>query len=230
MATGVPIHTNTGPARMSTDLDLLTMTQWLSPSFPLGSFAYSHGVETAIAQGWINDAASLQLWLQDVLRDGTGRADVTLLYAAYGAGCEQDLSRIDATARAFSASRERLRESVHQGRAFVRTLREISDINLPDLVLPVALGWASAQVGLPKAQTAAMYLHAFSSNIVMAAVRLVPLGQTEGQKVIAALSVTCCDVADAALGDSLEDLSSTTFLSDISAMQHETLQPRLFQS
>lgn len=205
----------------------LLLTQWLSPSYPLGSFAYSHGLETAIAQGWVTDAASLEDWLTEILVAGSGRSDAILLYAAYHA---DDLSLIDATGRAFSSSAERLRESLHQGAAFTRTTGAILGYNGPDLLFPVALGVAAARHNISATLSAAMYLHAFASNIIMACVRLVPLGQTEGQHILNAVTPLCEKIAQQAANATLDDLSSTTFMSDIAAMRHETLQPRLFQS
>lgn len=208
----------------------LILAQWLSPSYPLGSFAYSHGLEAAIAQGWVKDAASLKEWLQDVLQSGSGRSDAILLCAAYRAKTVQDRVLVNATGRAFASSKERLRESLHQGSAFGRTSGAISDDEAPELLLPVALGRACARHGIPVELAAAMYLQSFASNIVMACVRLVPLGQTEGQAVITGLTPICEDIARQAQTATLDDLYANTFLSDIAAMRHETVQPRLFQS
>ena len=229
MVMGAPIPMNMVRPRMTISGTLL-LTQWLSPSFPLGSFAYSHGLETAIAQGCVTDAPSLQDWLADVLGSGSGRADAILLHAAYRAQSTDALLSIDATGRAFAASAERLRESLHQGAAFTRTTGAVWGDNMPDLLLPVAIGYAAARHDIPATLTASMYMHAFASNIIMACVRLVPLGQTEGQKVLGALTPICETIAQDTDDATLDDLSSNTFMSDIAAMRHETLQPRLFQS
>ncbi|MCL4133647.1 UNVERIFIED_CONTAM: hypothetical protein GTU68_037246, partial [Idotea baltica] len=202
----------------------LLLTQWLSPSYPLGSFAYSHGLETAIAEGWVIDAASLQDWLADILASGSGRCDAILLQAAHRT---DDLKVIDATGRAFAASAERLRESLHQGAAFTRTTSAIWGGERRELLFPVALGYAAARHDLPATLTASMYLHAFASNIIMACVRLVPLGQTEGQRALNALTPLIADIAQDTAKTGLDDLHSNTFMSDIAAMRHETLQPRL---
>ena len=209
---------------MSTNTDLLTLAQWLSPAFPVGAFAYSHGVETAIRDGAVTDAASLELWLSDVLAQGSGRADAVLLAAAHRGEDVNDL------ARAFAASAERLRESERQGAAFAGTVRAVWGLDLPDLLHPVAVGRASALKGLDAQTTAALYLQSFASNLVSAAVRLVPLGQTDGQRVLAALSPLCEAVAAEAMTADPEDLWSNAWGSDIAAMRHETMEPRLFQS
>jgi len=226
---GAPIATRMAPQRMTLNA-VLTLAQWLSPSYPLGSFAYSHGLETAIAQGWVTDAESLQDWLNDVLQSGSGRSDAILLCAAYRAKTTQDLAQVDATGRAFASSKERLRESLHQGAAFARTTSAIWETETPEVLFPVALGWACVQQAIPVHLAAAMYVQSFASNIVMACVRLVPLGQTEGQAIVTALTPLCERIALDAQTATLDDLYSNAFLSDIAAMQHETLQPRLFQS
>ncbi|MCK0094862.1 urease accessory protein UreF [Yoonia sp. F2084L] len=209
---------------------VLTLSQWLSPSYPLGSFAYSHGLEAAIAEGWVDDRDTLRAWLRDVLTDGSGWADAVLFCAAYRATDAKALMQVDATGRAFAASHERLRESVNQGAAFARTLAATSQVDVPPVLFPVAVGWATAQQSAPLQMSASMYLQAFVSNIVMACLRLMPLGQTDGQALIQDLSVLCEKTARAASTTTLDDLHSNTFLSDIAAMRHEVQQPRLFQS
>ena len=209
---------------MSTNTDFLPLAQWLSPAFPIGAFAYSHGVETAIRDMAVTDAASLETWLGDVLTQGSGRADAVFLAAARRGVDVNDL------ARAFAASSERLRESERQGAAFAGTVRAVWGLDLPDLLYPVAVGTAAALKGLDPETTAALYLQSFVSNLVSAAVRLVPLGQTDGQRVLAALSPLCHTVAAEALTADPEDLWSNGWASDIATMRHETLEPRLFQS
>jgi len=229
MGMGARIAMRMGRRPMTTSA-VLTLTQWLSPSYPIGSFAYSHGLETALADGWVHDAASLQIWLADVLTDGSGWADAVLFCAAYQAPDNEAVREVDATGRAFAASAERLRESVNQGAAFARTLNATSDLELPDAIFPVAVGRAAAHIDAPCEMAASLYLQAFVSNLVLACVRMIPLGQTEGQAIIQTLSPLCLKAAKAASKATLDDLYSNTFLSDIAAMRHEAQQPRLFQS
>lgn len=226
MAMGALIATSTARPPMTIS-KALTLAQWLSPSYPLGSFAYSHGLETAIAEGWVADAETLQEWLSEVLTSGSGRCDAILLHAAYRS---HDPSSIDATGRVFAASAERLRESLHQGAAFTRTTAAIWGDDLPELLFPVALGFAAARHNIPVTLVASMYLHTFASNIIMACVRLVPLGQTKGQGVLKSLTPLCEKIALDTATATLDDLFSNTFMSDIAAMRHETVQPRIFQS
>jgi urease accessory protein len=215
---------------MPIDLRLLTLTQWLSPAFPVGAFAYSHGLETAVRAGWVSDRQSLFDWLQGVLEHGSGQADAAWLSLAYRADEAAAVLALNAQARAFAAAAERIRESERQGAAFARVASEIWGMDLPDLMLPIALGRAARLEGLEPEAVTTLYLQAFLSNLISAAQRLMPLGQTAAQGVLADLNPLCLAVAKRASTMQAEDISSTAFLSDIAAMQHETLEPRLFQS
>lgn len=216
---------------MTTDRHVLTLAQWLSPAFPVGAFAYSHGLEVAIADRRIKSADSLRDWLEVVLADGSGRNDCILLRAAHEAATDRAaLLQVDAMARANAACAERLMETDLQGEAFCKTVTDVWQDDLQGLTSPVAAGAAAGRLGINPQLTAAMYLHAFVGNLVSAAVRAVPLGQTEGQMVLAALTPLCEDIAAQTEGLGSGDLSSTTFLSDIAAMRHETLQPRIFRT
>lgn len=215
---------------MNTNADFLTLAQWLSPAFPVGAFAYSHGVETAIQDGSIGCADDLETWLMDVIRFGSGRNDCILLRMAFACQSPTRLSEINQTAIAISASQERVLETQLQGCAFNQTVVSVWGGDEVDLCYPVAVGHAAAFRRLDVDLTAALYLHAFVSNLVSAAVRAVPLGQTEGQRTLAALAPVCEQVASETIDATFDDLSSTAFLSDIAAMQHETLQPRIFRS
>jgi len=204
--------------------DLLTLTQWLSPAFPVGGFAYSHGLETAIATGEVTDADTLRDWLTVILEEGTGAVDSTLLCLTLKGA---DMA---AEARALATSRERLEEAEAQGRAFVDTVNAITGGALPPAPLPVAVGLAARRLSLAPKQVAALYLHAFTSNLISAAVRFVPLGQTEGQRVLSGLHGIIEAVAVRAAGATLDDLGSAALGADLAAMRHETLQVRLFKS
>ena len=125
---------------------------------------------------------------------------------------------------------ERLREAERQGVAFARVTRAVWRIDLPDCLLPLALGRAAALTDLPLLPVAALYLQGFVGNLVAAAQRLMALGQTEAQAVLARLTPLCARLAAECETATEDDLSSTCFLSDIAAMRHEPLEPRLFQS
>jgi urease accessory protein len=215
---------------MVTATEILTLAQWFSPTFPVGSFAYSHGLEWDIESGTIKTGADVQDWISLVLRDGAGWNDCLLLAAAYRAEGDPAVAEIDATSRALAASRERLQETVQQGASFCRAVSGITRTDLYDLTYPVAVGRAARLENLPLDVTAQHYLQAFISNLVSVAMRLVPLGQTEGQVLIHALAPSCIDFARRALAADLNDLSATTFLCDIAAMKHETQYSRIFRT
>ncbi|WP_116082736.1 urease accessory protein UreF [Tropicimonas sp. IMCC34011] len=204
----------------------LSLVQWLSPAFPIGAFAYSSGLETAVAEGAVGSAAELELWLDGVLRFGSGRQDAALLCAAMAP--DADLAGLSALARALAPSAERLKETEEQGDAFARTVTGATGVECIPAPLPVALGAAAAQLGADAQEVAALYLQAFAGTLVSAAIRLVPLGQTEGQRVIARLQGTILAIAAAAPGTDPAAIGSAAFGADLASAAHETLQPRLF--
>lgn len=214
--------------RMTTD-PFLTLTQWFSPSFPVGSFAYSHGLERVIDAGLLRSADDLHCWLHDILHYGSGRNDAILLAAAFRAAPET-LDEVDATARALAASAERLTETLDQGGAFARCVDAVWATELGARCYPVAVGWAARQSNLPLELTVQVFLQASISNLVSAAVRLVPLGQTEGQAVLAALTPDIRDVGAASCEAGVDDLAGSCFALDIAAMQHETQYSKVFRT
>lgn len=230
MGMAARIPTNMSPQRMNIDPGILTLSQWLSPSFPIGAFAYSHGLETAIQGGQISTAEELTQWLEQVIARASGRNDCILLRAAHGCCDELELAEINATALAFASSAERRLETQLQGTAFCQTAAAIWGGERQDLVYPVAVGAAAARLNIDATLTSAMFLQAFTSNLISVAVRAVPLGQTEGQSALAALTPLCQDIATQTALTTMDDLQSTAFLSDIAAMRHETLQPRIFRT
>ena len=215
-ATGIPMA-KTG---------LLTLTQWLSPAFPVGSFAYSHGLEQAISDGDVADAAGLQAWLTDILTLGAGRADAILLCAALRGEDEADLA---ALAEALAPSRERWQETRDQGAAFAAAVTATGH-PVDSMPFPVAVGVAARALSLEPAQVAQLYLHAFTSNLVSAAVRFVPLGQSAGQGVLSALHPVIANVADEAAQATTDDITSAVPRADLAAMRHETLEVRIFKT
>ena len=217
MITAIPMH----------DAQLLVLTQWLSPAYPVGAFAWSHGLERAVARGDVAGADDLAAWLSGVLEQGAGRSDAILLCAAYRA---DDVSDVAELAAALAPSRERRMETLQQGAAFAATTRAVWGFDLPDMAFPVAVGRAAALAELPLQPVLAVWLQAFLSNLVQAAQRLMPLGQTAGQQVLADLSPTILRVAEAAISASLDDIGSATFAVDTASMQHETQAPRIFRS
>lgn len=208
---------------------LLTLTQWLSPAFPVSAYAYSHGLEQVIQDGALSDAPTLTLWLEDVLRNGSGHNDAILLASAYKAESDE-LKHLDAVARAFASSSGRLIETTEQGAAFVRTVNAVWGTELDEMCYPIAIGRAARLRSLPLDATLEIFLHAFAATLVSVAVRLVPLGQTEGQSVLARLADLIQTISKEAAVAEIDDLGSTCFALDIAAMQHETLYSKVFRT
>jgi len=207
---------------MATTTDLHKLLQGFSPGYPVGSFAYSHGLEAVISEGGITDADGLKRWLRDILRHGAGRNDAIFLVAAY-----QGVKDVRELALAYNPSAERRLETTAQGAAFWRVTQGTHE---KGLTYPVAVGYAAKAHGLPLPETVAAYLHGFCANLISAAVRFVPLGQTEGQAVLAGLFATMDAVCAEALEASLEELGGYAFRADMASMQHETLKTRIFRT
>ena len=207
---------------------LLTLSQRLSPAFPVGSFAYSHGLEWAIFAGEVTNAETLLLWVEDVLAHGSGRSDAVLLAHALTPGA--DLGLLSDMALALAASAERMRETVDQGRAYMAALPEDTGSLPGDLPYPVALGATCRDLGLPVETIVAFYLQAFAGMLVQAAVRFVPIGQTAGQRVISALHPLMMRIAAEAVATPLDGIASGAFRSDLAAMRHEVMEVRIFRT
>lgn len=206
----------------------LALVQWLSPAFPTGAFAYSHGLEREIALGNVTDAASLEAWLANILRFGAGWQDAVLL--CHALDDDADAGALDDLARALQPSAERLREGLEQGAALARTVAAITGRALPERMLPVALGEAARGLGLPKADVAALHLQSFAGNLVTIATRHVPLGQSEAQAVLHRLQPLIAALAMEAAAAPLDDLAGCALAGDLAALQHETMDVRIFRT
>jgi len=220
------------PPEGCTHAQVATLTQWLSQGFPVGAYSYSHGLEWAVCTGAVATPDALGAWLGDILRHGAGRADAIFLAAAFAAEDLDALRALDAQARAFAPSSERLLETTAQGAAFGATAAAVwpRTAAARDLCHPIALGCAARAQDIPLRLTAQMYLHAFAANLVSAGIRAIPIGQTAGQGLIAELAPLCRQVADEAIETPVSDIASTTFLADIASMKHETQHSRIFRS
>jgi urease accessory protein len=207
---------------------LLTLVQWLSPAFPTGAFACSHGLETAMVAGEVATADALTDWCHDILAHGAGRNDAILLAHALRPGADHDA--LSALARALAATSERLSETVDLGAALTLTTNALTGTDHAPAPLPVALGRAAAPLGLPPAQVCALFLQGFAGTIVSAAVRFMPLGQTDGQRVLAALHPLILRLADEAASAPLTAIAGAAFRADIASARHETLSVRIFRT
>jgi urease accessory protein len=230
---------NAPPARGS-DPRLLI---WLSPAFPVGGFAYSHGLEKAVENGWIVGRAGLEDWLADLMGHGAVRNDLILLAEAWRATRDGDWLRLRDVADlavALQPSRERHLEATQQGLSFVAAIEAAwPPPNAPAWAVatdgatptyPVAIGFATAAHALALADTLAAYTIAVAGGLGSAAIRLGVVGQTDAQRVMAALLPQLTAAARSAQNHTLDDLGGAAWRSDIAAQQHETQGTRLFRS
>ena len=215
-------------------LRLVRLLNWLSPAFPTGGFAYSHGLEWAVEAGDVTDETTLRDWVADVLCHGAGWSDAILLRHAHTAAAD-DLPALCALGVALGFGRERRLETCAQGAAFVRAggvWGGVRIIGLADLQVPypIAVGALAADYAIESDLAAAAYLQAFASSFVSAAVRLIPLGQTVGVKVLVALESVIAELVGRTRDVGLDDLGGACFRSDIAALRHEDQRTRLFRT
>jgi len=252
-AAGEMPRANAGAADEGPPLDVVGMREseaaalyrlmtWLSPSFPVGAFSYSSGIEWAVEAGDISDAASLQAWLASLLVDGAGICDGIFLAQTHLAASANDTARLAEIAElafAWAPSRERQLETMAQGKAFIEIARAAWHAASLDrsmaacqgaFAYPVAVGLVGAAHHVPQAPLVHAFLHALTSNWISAGARLIPLGQTDSQRLLARLEGIVAATAKRALSASLDDLGSATFRADLAGMRHETQYTRLFRS
>ena len=231
----------TGTA-MSTEAALYRLMTWLSPNYPLGAFSYSHGLEYAVETGLVGDRGGLLHWVATAVSTGAGRSDGALLAAAWRAAAAADQAALDDVAAlgfAWRGSSETALESRAQGAAFLSTTRAAWPHPLLDALalrhrgeaaLPVAVGVAAAAHEVPLAAALTAYLHAFAAALVSAGLRLIPLGQSDGQSVVAALEPVIAASVAAVLETPLDEIGTAAPVIDRCSMRHETQYTRLFRS
>src|SRR5262245_13348565 len=215
---------------------------WLSPAYPVGAFSYSSGIEWAVEAGDIGDAETLRRWLAAVIGDGGGFCDAVFFAHAHRAASAQDDAALRAVAElaaAFAPSKERHLETTAQGRAFVDTTRaawptpaveRLLEVWDGPIAYPVAVGVTCAGHGIAVEPALAAVVHAVGANQISAGVRLIPLGQTDGQRVLAQLEPAIAATAQRALVVPLGEIGSAAFRADVASMRHETQYTRLFRS
>lgn len=216
------------PSAMHTDSARLLAVQLLSPAFPTGAFAYAQGLEYAMDAGLVRDGAALAAWLGDVLEYGAGWSDAVLLSLAVRPGA--DHAALNDLAHALCLTAERLTEVLEQGRAFALTAAPLTGAAPDAAALPVAVGRALAGLDLPRAEVIALYLHGQALTLVQAAVRYMPLGQAEGQRILAGLSALILRLAARAAAATEADLGGCAIGAEIAQARHETMQTRIFRT
>jgi urease accessory protein len=226
-------------------LAFLRLQSWLSPSFPAGSYSYSHGVEWAVEAGHINDRKSLVDWLAADLRYGAGRNEAIFFGEAWRYAIDDDCAKlveIAELATAFRATSEFALESSQQAAAWLVMLRRVWPDRLLDRLAKtlcerhvqpapaVVLGVCSSRQGIPASLALPAFLQSYIANLVIAGVRLIPLGQTDGQLAIAELEELVLATSAQAKKDTIDDLGSAAFMVELASMAHETQYTRLFRS
>ena len=220
------------------DAALLRLLAWLSPAFPTGGFAYSHGLEWAVESRDVRDTTDLAGWIGDVLEHGSGRNDAILLRHAHRAVAGGDwpaLADVVELAASLPLGRERHLEATAQGRAFLQAASAwptpvLARLAENDVTHAVAVGAVAAAHGIAADNVAVGFLHAFASGLVSAALRLVPLGQQSGLRVLAGLEPVLLAVAKDTAAATLDDLGGAALRADLAALHHETQYTRLFRT
>ena len=226
-------------------LSLLRQQSWLSPAFPTGSYSYSHAIEWAVETGDIHDRKSLVDWLEADLCYGSGRNEAIFFMEAWRCATEDDcekLIKVAELAAAFRGTSEFALESSQQATACLATLRRVwpdhlieslsellSERGIPP-ALSVVLGVRTAQQRIPYGLAAPAFLQSYLANLVTAGVRLIPLGQTDGQIAIAGLEAAVLTASAQAEQATIHDLGSAAFMVDLASAFHETQYTRLFRS
>jgi urease accessory protein len=224
------------------DAALYQLMSWLSPAFPVGAFSYSHGLEYAVEAGLVTDEATLEAWLLACLNEELGNVGGAMLRAAYEAAAGRNLPCLAQAleeARAMMPTPEFELEARAQGTAFVTTLRAAWPVALTDFEKILAEGWvpygsavgiAGAAAGLPLRPILIGYFQSVMSNLLSAGIRLIPLGQTAGQRILARLLAATLSAAERVLSRSAGDIGAAMPMIDWGSMQHETQYTRLFRS
>jgi urease accessory protein len=213
---------------MAEATDRLHLVQWLSPAFPIGAFAYSQGLEWAIAEGGLTSAGALHAWVRAVLHHGSGRVDGILLARARAGDAPQMLADL---ALAFATSAERETEMLEQGAAFARAHLAMTGIVLPEgLPYAVAVGLATRPLRVTTEEVLTLWLHGLAAQLVSAAVRFVPLGQGTGQRLLHDLAPGLTALATELATTPLDEISGFTPGADLAAMRHETMDIRIFRT
>jgi urease accessory protein len=240
-----PTVMSTDNAERGFDAALYRMLTWFSPGFPIGAFSYSHGLETAAASGGVHDKETLQRWIAAILAHGAGRMDADTLRDAHRAASAQDLEALAATnARglAFRGTSEMALETTAQGEAFLSTCRAA----WPDPLLErlgtmlgaagervchaAVAGAVTARAGIPLDCALTAYLQAMAGNLVSAGLRLGIVGQTDGERILAALAPVVSTAVAGALTRNPTAFGGATLAIELASMAHETQSSRLFRS
>jgi len=214
---------------------LQKLLTWLSPAFPVGAFAWSAGLETAIVDRRLTDRASVEDWLIGTLTHGGARTDAILMAHAHdAAGDAAALRDLADLCLALAPARERHDETTITGDAFAKAASAwpspVYDRLPQPCPYPIAVGAIAAAHGVDKKSSMLAFLTALAHAQVSVAVRLIPIGQTDGLAIMAALEPLISGLTEACQHATLDDIGSIAYAADIAQMRHETLPTRIFRS
>ena len=241
MVMAMAMHTATGTL-MSSDLSPvaeLRLWQLISPSLPVGAYAYSAGLETAIESGWVVDTESLQQWVAGQLEAGLAGLDLPVLRRLHRAWAQGDDHAVTAWTTRLLASREsaELRaEDIHIGRALARLLNGLGIESAAVLDRRHAVSFATAFAlaahawSIPVDVACRAYAWAWCENQVAAAIKLIPLGQSDGQRALAIIAEAIPAAVDSAAALPDGEIGATTPGLGMASSWHETQYTRLFRS
>ena len=201
------------------------LLSWFSPNFPIGSYNFSHGLEAAIDMNFVNDIVSLENWITYLISYGSGRNDSILLSNTYQG------KKINDLAFALCTSKERWVETKQLGNAFCKNINENWSFNIGNnLAYPVAVGKAGAFFKIPLEQLLITFIQSFVSNLVSVGIKHIPLGHSDGQKILIKLLPTIKELALNYKDYDIDDAGTSAFMSDLTSMYHETLKNRIYQT
>ncbi len=213
---------------------------WLliSPALPVGGYSYSHGLEHAVAAGWVSNLADARGWITGLARDVLPRLDLPVLARVYRCAQDDDEPGIrhwNAVLLASRESAELQREDSEMGEALKRLLTDLVGVDaiksLPGKsAFATSFALACLNWGIDVADACAAYAWVWCENQVAAAIKLVPLGQTEGQKILLEMVMQVHELAELALAASDEDVGITCPALAIASAAHETQYSRQFRS
>lgn len=209
----------------------MRLAYWLSPAFPTGAFAYSHGLEFAFETGLIKTREGFKNWLRIVLEEGTGWSDAALCSLSWRAdGDSAALQHLSDFGLSLAGSSERLKETTEQGTAFLKAASFWAlQTHLPERTpLPICIGAATRDAGMDHVAVLSLYLSSTLTNLVQAALRMGRFGQDDGVAIAAALEPVIIAQAIKASTATLDDIYSATVIADLAAIEHETLPTRVF--
>ena len=206
--------------------DRLRLVQILSPAFPIGGFAYSQGLEQVMATGQLGPDGIAD-WVADVLEFGTPQIDAVIVAQARAGADPDSLSDL---IRALASSVERDLELMEQGRAFCALMAGITGKQFPLRPYPVAVGLATRDLDVPMIEVLALFLQGSAAQMISAATRFLPLGQTRAQTILSQLAPQIANIAERSAKMPLDLIGSFAPGADMAGMQHETLEVRIFRT